>query len=302
MKRGFDGKSSSGHSPSGILPRYKLVMCSLLTWPFGSARLQMPGVCCLLTAVTVLSAASCNKAPGLQSGITVHINSEIEYNSLDIFVYSDTFTMPLETHRRVEKEKFIIIPAGEGDKTVVALANVPGTFIDGALSSYSEAENLAMRYSMDNPETPLLSGSSQTTAGALCELRLLPLLCPVEIGRLSIVGGFPLEYPVLRLENVNEQARVLQTDGFHPVSTISSPESLLYPLMMVRPLPFDLGNSPQESGVTLWCYPDETVPGPGGEGTVLVISGELHGAHREYRKSLGKIRRGSSLHLDITLE
>lgn len=304
MKRGFDGKTSSGHSPSGILPHYKMVMCSLLTWPFGSARLQMPGVCSLLTAVMVLSAASCNKAPGLQSGITVHINCDISYSTIDIFVYSDTLTRQLESRLRYGGETFLHIPANDGDKILAAFANVPGAFIEGALANYAEAEQLTMRYCLDNPDSPLLSGSAQVYAspGARCELKLLPLLCPITIGKISIEGDAPLEDPVLRLENVNEQARVLQTDGFHPVSTVSSAESLLYPLMMVRPLTFDLGNTPRESGVTLWCYPDETVPGPGGEGTVLVVSGELNGTHKEYRKPLGKIRRGSRLHLDLALE
>jgi hypothetical protein len=240
----------------------------------------------------------------LQSGITIHINSEIPYNTLDIFVYADTLSRPLETHIRMGNEKFCTLQVTEGDKTVVALGNVPGVFEDKVPANYAEAELLCMRYCNENPDAPLLSGYTHAYAapGARCELTVMPLLCPVEIRSISIEGDAALMNPVLQLEEVSESAQVLRTSGFYPAATLNSAESLLYPLMMVYPLPFDAGNKPQKCGVTLWCYPNESDPVPGGAGTRLVVSGRLNGSQARYEIPLGKVLRGARIRLDIALQ
>lgn len=310
MKRGLNGKTfSCGRPPEGILPQIlKMVMCSLLTSPFKPSCLHAPGACVLFTAVTVLNVASCNRDPGLQSmkhpqETTVHINCPYPYGHIDVFIYSDTLSRPLQSHMRLAGKKFFAIDADGGDKLIAAIANVEGEFRENALATFAQIEGITASYSTENPDAPLLSGytSARAAAGSTCELTLLPLLCPVETGRISISGDAALTDPVISLEGVNGQARLMQSEGFHPTSTLESARSLRYPQMMERPLDFDVGNSPRETGVTLWCYPNETGDGPAGGGTVLIVSGMLRGQDTSFRIPLGIIRRGTKVSLDISL-
>lgn len=269
-------------------------------------HLQRYGAQTLLTAVTVLICA-CTRAPSLHSdsarpdSLSIHICSAPPCDHIDIFVFADTLTRPLEYHQRFRNPTFLRIPAGKGDKLVVALANVQGSF--GALPErYSTMEHLTMKYADEDPKAPLQAGLCNAEAGKMAELDIQPLLCSISIGRISLDEDAPLEDAVVQLVNVNAQAEVLRSDGFHPSTTLDSPEGLRHPLMMLQEIPFDIGSRPQDAGITLWCYPNEDEDAPGGRCTALRICGRLRGETKEYRIPLGPVRRGTNRKLDIELK
>lgn len=269
-------------------------------------HLQSYGAKSLLTAVTVLICA-CTQAPSLQSDIsdsdslTIHICSALPYDHIDIFIFADTLTRPLESHLRAGSDAFLKLPAVKGDKVIVAMADVRGSF--GTLPErYSTMERLTMKYEDEDPGAPLQAGQGSGGTGRTVELNILPLLCPVSIRSISIAADAPLHGAVIQLERVNAYAEILRSDGFHPGATIDSPAGLDHPLMMLRELPEDIGSSPWPTDITLWCYPNEDDDGPGGGCTRMLITGTLAGERKAWRIPLGKIRRGARLELDITLK
>lgn len=273
----------------------------------GFDHLQSNGICRFITAATVLVSA-CTQVPPLQSdptasidSLSIHISSSLPYDHVDVFVFSDTLTRPLESHMRAGNSRFLKIPTGEGDKTIVALADVQGVFEGSLPESFPTMEKLSMNYADEDPDAPLQAGSCSIAAGRIAELEIQPLLCPVLIRSICIDADAPLRDAIVQLERVNAQAEILRKDGFHPSFTLDSPAGLRHPLMMIREIPFDIGSSPQEAGITLWCYPNEDDDGPGGGNTALRISGTLAGQEEIFRIPLGPIKRGSQIYLDIEL-
>ena len=270
-------------------------------------HLQSNGAKSLLTAVTVLICA-CTQAPSLQSetresdSLTVHICSPLPFSHIDIFIFKDTLTRPLESHLRLGPANFVKVPAGDGDRLLAALADVKGEFGGALPERYSTMEKLTMRYSDEDPEAPLQAGLCNITSGRTQELNLLPLLCPVVIKSICIDADAPLREPIVQLERVNALAEIFRSEGFHPAGTIDSPSGMEHPLMMIQEFKEDIVSVPMPAGITLWCYPNEDDDGPGGGGTRLLITGTLAGERRAYRIPLGKIRRGTRLELDIALK
>ena len=172
--------------------------------------MQSYGARVLFTAVMVLN-CTCTKAPSLQNHskeqdtLAIHINSSLPYNHIDVFVFSDTLTRPLESHIRAGNSRFLKVPSEKGDKTVVALADVHGVF-DGALpEKFSTMENLSMDYADENPEAPLQGGLCSTGNGETAELEIQPLLCPVVIQSICIEADAPLINATVKLERVNQE-------------------------------------------------------------------------------------------------
>lgn len=269
--------------------------------------MQSNGARALLTAVTVLTCA-CTQAPSLHSdtqepdSLTVHICPALPFHHMDIFIFADTLTRPLESHLRAGNKQFLRIPASPGDKLVVGLADVRGSFGSTLPDRYSTMERMTMEYADEDPGSPLQAGQGSGGTGRTVELDILPLLCPVSIRSISIAADAPLCGAVARLEKVNAEAQILRSDGFHPSRTIDGPDGLEFPMMMLQEFPEDIGSDPRPTGITLWCYPNEDDDGPGGGGTNLLISGTLAGERKVWRIPLGKIRRGARLELDITLK
>lgn len=268
--------------------------------------MQSNGARGLLTAVTVLSAA-CTRAPSLHSeypvndSITIHINSRKSYNYIDIFIYADTLTQPLESHKRFEGSHcFIKMPSGGGDKIAVALANVRGDFKE-LPSSFEVMEKLTMNYASEDPSAPLQSGYGFTEAGATLELEVAPLLCPVRIKSVCYLSDAPLTDAIIQLEGVSSQAEIFRSNGFHPSQTLNSPGILEFPFMMLQDLPSVIGSSPQRTDITLYCYPNEDADGLSG-GTALRINGMSSGKEKSFRIPLGPVRRGHEPQLDIELK
>ena len=269
-------------------------------------HLQGYGACTLFTAVVVLICA-CTQAPSLHSGSTetdslsLHINSPTPYGHLDLFIYADTLTRALQTHMRTGSGTTLHIPAGDGSRIAVAIANARAEF-SSFPATFDTMEKITMEYADEDPDSPLLAGSCPLQGGRTAEMDILPLLCPVSIGKISIEADAPLEDAVVQLVSANARAEILRTDGFHPSIVLDSPERLRHPLMMLREFPFDIGSRPQESGITLWCYPNEDDGGPGGRGTALLISGRQQGVEKEFHIPLGPVKRGAQINLDIELK
>ena len=269
-------------------------------------HLQSNGARWLLTAVTVLNCA-CTRAPSLHNNlsatdsITIHVNAK-PYGHIDVFIYADTLTRALESHRRFQGgQTFLRMSAKAGDKIVAALSDVSREFKE-LPGTFDVMEKFTMSYADENPSAPLQSGTACGEAGRLLELSLTPLLCPISIGKIRIEADVPLEDAVVQLVNVNAQAEILRSDGFHPAQTLNGPETLEYPLMMLRELPSMIGSSPLPVGITLWCYPNEDEDSPGGRCTTLRIIGRIRGEMKEYHIPLGPIRRGTGRELDIELK
>lgn len=269
-------------------------------------NLQRNGACALITAVTVLI-CGCTQAPAPQrnnpgtDSLVLHINSPLPYAHLDLFIFEDTLSRALASHSRTGSATTLHIPAGGGYKLAVAVANARAEF-HTLPASFEIMEKITMEYADEDPSAPLMAGYCPLQGGRTAELSILPLLCPITIGKISIEEHAPLEDAVVQLENVNARGEILRADGFHPAVTLDSPESLRHPLMMLQVFPFDIGNHTQDAGITLWCYPNEDEDGPGGRCTTLRISGRLRGETKEYRIPLGPIRRGTSRTLDIELK
>lgn len=268
-------------------------------------HLQGNGACTLFTAVMVLICA-CTQAPSLQSEIpetdslTLHINSPLPYDHLDLFIYEDTLTRALLTHTRTGSGTTLHIPVSGGYRLAVAIANARAEF-STLPASFDTMEKLTMDYADEDPSSPLMAGYYTLQDSRTAELDILPLLCPVSIRKISIEADAPLENAVVQLVSVNARAEILRLDGFHPSQTLDSPEKLRHPLMMLQEFPFDIGSRPQDAGITLWCYPNEDDDGPGSRGTALLIQGRLRGEDKTFRIPLGPVSRGSRINPDIEL-
>ncbi len=308
MEKGYVGKFSLlGRPPSGILPVKKVKMCSLLSRPAKSFSLHMPGVCLLLTAAVVLSGVRCSKTPGLQGSVpavdtlTVLTRAPLPCGVLDIFVFEDTLTRKLEKYERLLNATAARLPLSRGDKVIVALANAQGEFAR-LPQTFDELEKVGMRYAAERMETPLMSGMAVCSGGDSCCVELTPLLCSVRIESICFEADAPLKGPVAYLENVSAYCELLRQDGFYPSETIDRPDGLQDPMMMVQPLPKDIGSTEQHPGTTLWCYPNESPDGPGTGPTRLCISGLLAGERRVFSFALKPLRRGDSVGMQIVLQ
>ena len=311
MKR----ENLSGRILKDIRPRQSA--CTTLNWLFEHTlytlalkfeHLQSNGVQALLTAVTVLICA-CTRAPSLQNhpaiadSLLIHINSTLPYDHLDILVYKDTLTQPLESHFRFGSGINLRIPCHPGSKIVAAIADIDGELAEGLVPDrFSTLEQLSMNYADENPYAPLQSGYVTIDGKRRCELALSPLLCTIEIGEISIDGDYPLLDPVAGLTGVSASADIFRYDGFHPSYTLDGPETLRYPMMMLTEIPFDIGNTPREAGIRLYCYPNEDEYSPGGSGTSIIVSGIIEEGFKQFDIPLGPLRRGGFLEKDIILK
>lgn len=303
-------QNSPGHPPTGNLPHrlnWFLFLLLHTEMPQRFTKNQGPGAFALITAVMVL--VGCVKPGALfiqnqdTDSLAVHINSLLPYDHLDILIYEDTLTQPLKAHYRLGSDRHFHLPCAPGDKIIAALADLDGVLTEDKIpGSFSVLEQLTMNYADENPDAPLQSALASVSEGQRCELTLLPLLCSVDIGNISIVGDSPLLDPVVQLVGVNAYARVFQYTGFHPTYTLESPQPLKYPLMMIREIPFDIGNTPRMAGVRLYCYPNEDEDGPWRAGTSLLVSGNCRTEKRQFRIPLGAISRGAKICMDVELK
>ncbi|MBQ9310560.1 MAG: hypothetical protein IJ222_06815 [Bacteroidales bacterium] len=267
------------------------------------SRLLLPGALVLSTAVTVLTAA-CTKAPGVQDShsppdsTSIHVITALPCSTLDIFVFRDTLLRECIYHKRTGQEPFIRLPTSESDYIAAGIADAGGVFPDDAFVTFSEISSVGMEYAADNPEQPLQSGIAYYSGQAGAELNLTPLLCRIRI--VSIKGNSigMLGDASLWLENISNGCPIMQTDGFHPSVTISTPEGLKDPAMMIQAVPFDIGSTAHECDIRLWCYPNESESAP----SRICLGGKVGTLFRSFSTPLPPLGRGAKLTAALELE
>ena len=291
-----------GCPPRGALPHPVLSLCLLSLFPVFSLG---------CTPETSVESSAPVETPEPERKVAVRLEADSglwPLRSIDIFVYADTPTRPLEAFLSL-KEK----PAGPvelalepGDKTIVALGNSPWEYRLEALSRLDALEQLSMRYDEEDGARPLLSGSAALRAkeGASVLLRLDPLLCPVRIVSVNraFSGDLRIEEPAVHLERVNASAEVLRRDGFRPVELLSRGSPMHDPSLLEQALPCDIGYFTQYPGTQLQSYPnDESEPSAGTPRTLLVLEGRIGGEACRWETELPPVRRGHGLNVEWSI-
>ena len=290
MSRFFGFGRSSGRFFSKLF-----VSCFLL--------LALPAATVIAVAVTatactgdegVTDAPPGTPAPGpARDTLHVRVSARHTIKTLDVFVYRDRPTKPLETHLRVEGSEVPEILSEKGDRIVAAVANSPAEFNIAALRSFDSIELLSMDYRIEDPAAPVMSGTL-ASAGNEPELTLTPLLCPIVLASVENCLDTLAEDVSVSLRQVNSKAEVFRSDGFRPVETVDAPEEAVHPKMMKARLPCDVGCYAQYPGITLYAYPNDCEAVLGIPQTELVLDYSLNGTRRSMVVPVHPLRRGES--------
>ena len=217
--------------------------------------------------------------------------------TLDLFVYDGGGTQALEKHLlydRLPDSLSFLTTAGE--KILVGIANSPRRFNLAALGRYDAMQKLAFSFSDDDPASPVL-GASATTAGQAGALDLRSLLCRIVLRTVTnTLDGYELlEEPRVRLIDLPDNAEILREMDFRPAELLDAGPWAA--------LPCDVGFFPQEPGISLWCYPNDTpeeilgVPRPS-----LEFECRIAGERCSFTVPLPPLPRGCSKEVDLTVD
>lgn len=232
--------------------------------------------------------------PGqVKDTLHVRVSARHPIKTLDIFVYRDRPTKPLETHVRVEGSAVPGIPSESGDRIVAAVANSPAEFNLEALRSFDSIELLSMDYRDENPAAPVMSGTLASDANEV-ELALVPLLCPILLVSVENCLDMLAENVSVTLRQVNSRAEIFRSDGFRPTETVDTPEEAAHPEMMKARLPCDVGLFVQYPGITLYGYPNDCSAVLGIPQTELVLDYVTGGNRRSTVVPVHPLRRGET--------
>ena len=268
---------------------------------------------CLLLLLLPALSGSCRKEPdpvvaeeetppsAVADSILTRIRVQaggMAVESVDIFLYGSGGTRSLENHLRTERlpEGGWDIPALPGEKLAVAIANSPRKFNQKALERFDTMEQLAFRFAEDDPARPVLGGFC-ATSGQEGEITLRPLLCRIVLATVcNTMDGYELlEEPRVRLRDLPDAAEILREEGFRPAELIDAGEWAA--------LPFDVGYFPQEPGIALWCYPNDTpenilgVPRPS-----LEFECKIRGENCSFEVPLPPLPRGCTKEVELTID
>ena len=274
---------------------------SLLFWCF-----------CLLTLPAALP-VSCQKLPAeappleeeaplpavVDSVLTrVRLSAgDIPVRTLDLFVYEGGGTQALEKHLfydRLPDSLAFLTTAGE--KVLVGIANSPRRFNLAALGRYDAMQKLTFPFADDDPACPVL-GAFATTAGQAAELALTGLLCRITLRTVTnTMDGYELlEEPRVHLLDLPDNAEILREKDFRPTELLDAGPWAA--------LPCDVGFFPQEPGISLWCYPNDTpedilgVPRPS-----LEFECRIEGEPCSFEVPLPPLPRGCSKEVELTVD
>ena len=229
-----------------------------------------------------------------EDSVTVIITAPYPVRILDVFIYSDTLTMPLLYHIRTNRCE-LRAPRSFNRLTVAAVANAPEEFNLKALKRFDSAEIITMRYRDENPEYPLQSACG-TFQEDTARLVLTSLLCPVRIVQIDNHTGEVLEFPNFGLSQINAFAEILRFDGFHTVETVETPDETAHPEMMLSPTCRDIGHTPAQPEITLYCYPFEKWDA---NATVLTLTAHIRGQRKKWTFPLPGARRGRTVEMHL---
>ena len=217
--------------------------------------------------------------------------------TLDLFVYDGSGTQALEKHLLYDRlpDSLSFLTAA-GEKILVGIANSPRRFNLAALGRYDAMQKLAFSFSDDDPACPVL-GAAATTAGQAGALDLRSLLCRIVLRTVTnTLDGYELlEEPRVRLIDLPDNAEILREKDFRPAELLDAGPWAA--------LPCDVGFFPQEPGISLWCYPNDTpeeilgVPRPS-----LEFECRIAGQTCSFTVPLPPLPRGCSKEVDLTVD
>lgn len=255
----------------------------------------------IAAAVTVPGCSSENpRLRTVPAGKELIVESPGGVRSLDLFIYRDTLTRPLESHLRLEAPvpESIRMDSRPGDRLLVAIANSPAPFREEALQRYEAAGLLEMYYREEDPGYPLMSEVLCFSEGPV-RLQFTPLLCPVRILHINNLSGQALSGARVQLRGVNSHVQMLRTDGFRTVESESNPATLSHPEMMLKNIPGTIGSELSTPGLTLYCYPFD---GEGPTGTEILFSAIADGKAEEWSFALPPLSRSQAAAMELTLK
>ncbi|MBQ3712276.1 MAG: hypothetical protein II891_07815 [Bacteroidales bacterium] len=255
----------------------------------------------IAAAVTVPGCSSENPRPRtVPAGIECNIESPGGVRSLDLFIYRDTLTRPLESHLRLDAPlpESIHMSSSPGDRLLVAIANSPAPFREEALQRYDAAGQLEMHYREEDPDYPLMSSVLSFSEGPV-KLQFTPLLCPVRILHINNLSGRALSGARVQLRGVNSHVQMLRTDGFRSVENESNPATLSHPEIMYQDIPGTIGSELSTPGLILYCYPFD---GEGPTRTEIMFSAIADGESKEWSFPLPPLSRSQAAAMELTLK
>ena len=249
---------------------------------------------------------------------TLHICVSAHYTikTLDVFVYRDKPTKPLETHVRVAGSEVTrsVVPGSEmtrsevagivsakGDRIVAAVANSPAEFNLEVLRSFDSIELLCMDYRCEDPSAPVMSGVLASDSDTL-DLPLTPLLCPILLVSVENSLDALAEDVSISLRQVNSRAEIFRSDGFRPTETVDTPQETAHPEMMKARLPCDVGCYVQYPGLTLYGYPNDCQAVLGIPQTELVLDCSVGGERHSTVVPVHPLRRGETVPVQLRIE
>ncbi len=279
------------------------VSCFLL-----QARLAATVIAVAVTATACAGDAGAAPTPGeeiaetsLKDSVNIYISADYKINTVDVFVYRDRPTKPLETHVRSEGGSPLRIPSAKGDRIVAVVANSPAEFNLEALSSFDSAELLTMYYRDEDPAAPLMSGTAESSEDEV-RVKLTPLLCPVLLVSVENCLDSLVENATVTLRQVNAKAEIFRSDGFRPVETVDFPGETAHPAMMTAQLPCDVGLFIQYPELTLYAYPNDCKAALGIPQTELVLDYSVNGDERTLVSPVHPIRRGCTTVVELRIK
>ena len=254
---------------------------------------------------------------------TLHICISAHYTikTLDVFVYRDKPTKPLETHVRVagsEVTRSVVtgsemtrsemtrsevpgVVSAKGDRIVAAVANSSAEFNLEALRSFDSIELLCMDYRDEDPSAPVMSGVLASDSDTL-DLPLTPLLCPILLVSVENSLDALAEDVSISLRQVNSRAEIFRSDGFRPTETVDTPQETAHPEMMKARLPCDVGCYVQYPGLTLYGYPNDCQAVLGIPQTELVLDCSVGGERHSTVVPVHPLRRGETVPVQLRIE
>ena len=288
----------------------------------------------LISSLAILPAffLECSKSGELPSPVECDTPLDLRYTSsvllggaLDLFVFDDDASGRLDSYTHIHEAggSIVSVASKKGKKRILLMANAGKRLYDwGVFPSFTAAGTATARLEDENPEQPLLCGTSAFEAGdieragvvispILSRIRLKSIQCDFR-GR--TYAGLTMSEVKAYLTNVCTAASLAPPD-----SLISGTEyvniggwadgdtsgSRLWSMLRCD-IPGQIGAEKVTVGKSFYCYPNPIAVGNSRKHvTKLVIEGTI-GGHTYYypvalSASSGGIARGSDYEVSVTI-
>ncbi|MBP5538874.1 MAG: hypothetical protein J6X69_03440 [Bacteroidales bacterium] len=254
---------------------------------------------------------------------------ESEHDTLDIFAYDPENHCRIDSYSRIAYADEIRLTLTTGRKKLVVLCGVNTSRLRYAdIVSMDHLQQVCGRLEEENPEKPLLSGTTEVDAGVnpRATVTLEPLLTRIRVSRLAAdFSGCSYEGAVvdsvrIYLTNVSCRGSVLARDSIRAQDFVNYGRwsdgdiwSFASPGMLHDALEGNLTATPRSLATSLFCYPNQNPDEAAGSPfTRLVIECRINGERFYYPINIGRgswkaagmaegVARGKIYDFDITL-